>query len=291
MRDFVLERPRSISEALKILKNHGEKAILKSGGTDVIVWLHKSLKEPEYLVDLTSIDGLKGIVINEDNIEIRALVTLNQIIEDSAVNRYFPALVQACKAHSDPLVRNRATVVGNICAAVPSGDMIAPLMCYDAKVEIVGSNGGRKVPISDFITGPKMTSLRQEEIVTGIRIAIPFVDTSGCYLKAIRREALDIAQAAVCCALFKGDIREFRIAFCAVSPRPLRAVEAEKLLNSSSVIDDSIIENAARLASEAVNPITDVRASREYRIDMIRELTRRAISICLRGPVEEGGPG
>ena len=290
MHDFVLERPRSISEALEILKNHGEKAILKSGGTDVIVWLHKSLKEPEYLVDLTSIDGLRGIVINDDNIEIRALVTLNQVIEDITMNRYFPALVQACKAHSDPLIRNRATVVGNICAAVPSGDMIAPLMCYDAKIEIVGSKGTREVRVSDFITGPKKTSLSQEEIVTGIRIAIPFVETSGCYLKAIRREALDIAQAAVCCTLHKGDSREFRIAFCAVSPRPLRAVESEKLLNSSSIIDDSIIENAARLAAEAVNPITDVRASREYRIDMIRELTKRAISICLGGPAEEGGP-
>jgi len=288
MRDFVLERPRSISEVLSTLQHHGKKAIVKSGGTDVIVWLHKSLKEPDYIVDLTAVEQLKGIVMNEDNVEVKALVTLSEVIEDESLNRYFPALVKACKSHSDPLIRNRATVVGNICAAVPSGDMIAPLVCYDAKVEITGPNGSRKLPVSDFIIGPKRTSLGADEIVTGIRIALPLVETSGCYLKAIRREALDIAQAAVCCTLFKGDSREFRIAFCAVSARPLRATEAEKLLNSCGKLDDNLIEQAARLAADAVDPITDVRASREYRIDMIAELTRRAISNCLEGPVGEG---
>ena len=288
MRDFVLERPRSLSEVLDALGRHGKNAIIKSGGTDVIVWLHKSIKEPDYIIDLTAIEQLKGITINEDNVEIRALVTLSEIIEDSSMKRYFPALVLACRAHSDPLIRNRATVIGNVCAAVPSGDMIAPLVCYDAKVEITGSNGTRNVPVSEFIIGPKKTSLAVDEVVTGIRIAIPVVETSGCYLKAIRREALDIAQAAVCCTLFKGDNREFRIAFCAVSPRPLRATEAEKLLNSSGNIDDGVIKRAAELAAGAVDPITDVRASREYRIDMIAELTSRAISCCLEGPVEEG---
>lgn len=288
MRDFVLERPRSISEVLDALRRHGNKAMVKSGGTDVIVWLHKSIKEPDYIVDLTAVEQLKGIVVNEDNVEVKALVTLNEVIGDDSLNRYFPALVQACKAHSDPLIRNRATVVGNVCAAVPSGDMIAPLVCYDARVEITGPNGSRKVPVSEFITGPKRTSLGTDEIVTGIRIALPAVETSGCYLKAIRREALDIAQAAVCCTLFKGDNREFRIAFCAVSARPLRATEAEKLLNSCSNIDDEVIDQAAELAADAVDPITDVRASREYRVEMIAELTRRAISRCLERPAGEG---
>ena len=289
MRDFVLVRPQSIPEALDILKKAGGRAMVKSGGTDLIVWLHRSLVNPDCVIDLTKIEQLKGIGLSNGRIEIKALATLNEVASNPAVGEKLPALFQACMAHSDPLIRNRATVVGNVCSAVPSGDVIAPLLCYGAMVEITGPSGDRTLRIGDFITGPKKTALAADEIVTAIKIALPEGKSAGCYIKISRREALDIAQAAVCCTAFESVTREFRISFCAVSPRPVRATEAERLLNGATKMDDGIVEAAAKLAIEAVDPITDVRASREYRLAMIEELTRRAIKSCVE-KLEAGGP-
>ena len=289
MRDFVLERPQSIPEALDILKKAGGRAMVKSGGTDLIVWLNRSIVNPDCVIDLTKIEQLKGIGLSNGRIEIKALATLNEVASNPAVGEKLPALFQACMAHSDPLIRNRATVVGNVCSAVPSGDVIAPLLCYGAMVEITGPSGDRTLRIGDFITGPKKTALAADEIVTAIKIALPEGKSAGCYIKISRREALDIAQAAVCCTAFESVTREFRISFCAVSPRPVRATEAERLLNGATKMDDGIVEAAAKLAIEAVDPITDVRASREYRLAMIEELTRRAIKSCVE-QLEGGGP-
>ncbi len=289
MRDFILERPQSIHEALGILKKAGGRAMVKSGGTDLIVWLHKSLVNPDYVIDLTKIEQLKGIEISKEWIEIKALATLNEVASHPSVKERLPALLQACLAHSDPLIRNRATVVGNVCSAIPSGDLIAPLLCYGAVVEIAGTSGNRTLRIDDFITGPKQMALAVDEIVTAIKIALPEGKSAGCYLKIGRREALDIAQAAVCCTAFEKVTREFRISFCAVSPRPVRAIEAERLLNGTTKMDSDIVDRAVKLAMEAVNPITDVRASREYRLAMVEELTRRAIKSCVE-QLEGGGP-
>ena len=281
MRSFVLERPESLSGAFGLLNEYREKALVKSGGTDLIVWLHKSLVSPDCVVDLSRIDQLKGIAVLPEQLEIRALTTLSELASHPVVREKLPALAQACQAHSDPLIRNRATVVGNVCSAVPSGDMIAPLVCYDAVVEIANASGSRSLKVIDFITGPKRTALSTGEIVTGLKIPLNEGRSSGSYLKAGRREALDIAQAAVCCVALEKVSTEFRISFCAVSPRPIRAREVEKLLNDSGRVDDRILELAADLAAGAVDPITDVRASREYRLAMIRELTKRAIAGCV----------
>ncbi|MFW6121010.1 MAG: FAD binding domain-containing protein, partial [Petrotogales bacterium] len=187
------------------------------------------------------------------------------------------------------VIRNRATVVGNVCSAVPSGDLIPPLYCYDALVNIESIEGKRNVTINDFITGPKTTSLKPNELVTGVTIPIPEVTTTGCFLKAGRRTALDIAQAGVCCTLTKNTVKDYHLSFCAVSPKPVRATEAEKILNNAKEIDNTLLDKVSESIVNVINPISDARASKEYRTEMIKQLTKRAILKCNYPDFERGG--
>lgn len=289
MDDFTLMRPVSISEATEMLDKYGSKAALKAGGTDLIIWMKKFLVSPDYLIDLTLIDELKELQTNNNKLIIGSMVTVNQLMKHEIVKTKFKALFDACNLHSDPVIRNKATVVGNLCSAVPSGDLIPPLYCYDALVNIVSVEGKRSVKINDFITGPKKTSLKPNELVTGVTIPIPEGSTSGCFLKAGRRTALDIAQAGVCCTLTNKPTKKYHLSFCAVSPKPLRALEAEKMLDNARKIDDILLKKVAENVVNIINPISDVRASREFRIEMIKQLTKRAILKCAFPDYDKGG--
>ncbi|TYB83801.1 MAG: xanthine dehydrogenase family protein subunit M [Kosmotoga sp.] len=289
MNDFILLRPTGISEAIEMLDKYGSKAALKAGGTDLIIWMKKFLVKPDYLIDLTLIDELKSLQISNKELTIGAMVSVNQLMKYNIVKTKFKALYDACRLHSDPIIRNKATVVGNLCSAVPSGDLIPPLYCYDALVNIESVEGKRKVTINDFIKGPKTTSLKPNELVTGITIPIPEGSTSGCFLKIGRRRALDIAQAGVCCTLTNEPSKKYHLSFCAVSPKPVRALEAEKILNNASKIDDALLDKVSESIVNVINPISDARASKEYRTEMIKQLTKRAILKCNYPDFERGG--
>lgn len=287
MREFVLERPKNISEVHELLGKYGPKAVLKSGGTDLIIWLKKDVVKPEFVIDLSSVEELKGIFVENKNLVIGAMTTINDLLACEKAKKSFPALVQAGSLHSDPLIRNQATVAGNLCSAVPSGDMIPPLYCYDALVLIEGPDGKKTMKIDEFVTGPKKNALKRGEIVVSIKIPIPEEGSEGTYLKAMRRESLDIAQAAVCFVVLKRNtgkadpaykVRSFRISFGAVSPVPLRAFEAETILDNSENLDRETVEKVVRAAMEKVSPITDVRASREYRLGITENLLREALA-------------
>jgi len=277
-----MERPRSLASAAEILEKYGSRAMVKAGGTDVLVWMRKHAVHPEVLVDLSEIPELKGISFYPHRgIKIGALATVNETAENEDVKRCYPALRDACLSHSDVLIRNKATVLGNICASVPSGDLIPAFAVHEAVLHVFGPGGERDIFFSDFITGPRKNSLIPGEIVTAATLPLPGDRSVGCYLKLARRNALDLAQVGVACLAVEGEEgRTYRIACGAVAPKPVRASEAEKILQGAAAPGDDLLEKAGKAAAEASNPITDVRASREYRLSMVEELTKRAVALC-----------
>lgn len=281
MLSFELERPSTLAEAMKLLQRDGAWA--KNGGTDLLVWMKKHAIQPSLVVDLTRIEELRGISFNpEEGLSVGACVTLNELASFDKARELYPALVEAAMSHSDHIIRNKATYVGNVCSSVPSGDMIPSTCVYQGVVHVASHDGERRVPIMEFITGPRRNVLKPGEVVTRITLPVPEGPSAGCYIKLGRRNALDLAQVGVACLVVNGPSgRKYRLSYGAVSPVPVRAYSAEALLDGVLQVDDSLMERVMEEAKGSVNPITDVRASREYRLAMVGELTRKAICRCL----------
>jgi len=284
MLPFKLEQPVTLEEAVSMLSDGADGPVmLKAGGTDLIPWMNKFLVHPQTLVDLSGIPCLSMLEYRpDDGLYIGALATVNRVAKLPQVHALFPALEDACLSHSDQLIRNKATVVGNVCAAVPSGDMIPALMAYDASVHIAGPSGETDVPLEEFIVGPRRTVLKKNEIVVYIKVPAHPGLFSGCYLKLGRRNALDLAQVGVACVV--RDMASdpvYSIACGAVAPRVLRIKDAEEMLKGVKRPDSALLEKVAEAAMNAVSPISDVRASMEYRRDQVGELVKRAVTVCM----------
>ncbi len=277
---FEVERPLTLSQALAILGEGLGAAVPKAGGTDLLVWIKSRAVLPKVVVDLGLIDELRCMEFRPgEGLKLGALVTCNEVVRSEEVQTHYPALWEACRRHSDWQIRSRATVVGNVCSAVPSGDTMPALYCYGAVVHLVGPRGERDVPIDSFVRGPRVKDLRHDELVSHIFVPDPGRN-AGCYLKLGRRNALDIAQVGVACvALRSGEGVEYRIGLGAVAPTPLRALEAEEMLRGHFGPNDALLERAASAASAASRPISDVRASAEYRRAMVGELVKEAVRI------------
>jgi len=292
MRAFDLFRPKDLYQAFDRLELNGHETMLMSGGTDLLIWIKKGLVSPEEVVDLGSIDSLSHTELRgNDGVLIGTNVSLNRIISHPEIKRHCPALIEACEAHSDAVVRNKATLVGNVCSAVPSGDTIPPLLCYEAEVIIQTSCSKRQLPLSQFLVGPRKKNLSKTEIVTHLWIPFPKAELSvGVYRRASRRRALDLAQAAVACTVFLHQGRpEYRLAVGALSPVPVRIREGERVLNETYDIDKEKVERVVNSVQKAIRPITDVRGSREYRFAVTAELVRESLSLCQTRIKTEGG--
>jgi carbon-monoxide dehydrogenase medium subunit len=230
--------------------------------------------QPEYLVDIKAIPQLNKITYSEqDGLHIGATVTLNKISNSKVVQRNYPILAEACKTVGSYQVRNRATLVGNICNASPAADTTPPLLVLEAKVNIIGPTGEKIVPINEFFTGVKKNILKKEEIVTSVIVPSLRDEWTGVYLKQSRKKEVDLATVGVAVLCVRDEVR---IALGAVAPIPVRAFKTEELLKGKT-IDESLLEKAGKSALTEVSPISDVRSSQEYREEIIKVLVRRAI--------------
>ncbi len=274
---FDYHAPSSVEEAIALLKKHREDAKLLAGGQSLIPAMRFRLAAPETLIDINRIEGLQYIEERGDHLAIGALTRETQIEESPLVSRSYHLLADTTKVIADPLVRNRATVGGNIAHADPANDHPATMLAYGAQIVARGPGGERTIAIDDFFTGLFETSLAADEILTEIRIPKPKTGSGGAYTK-IERKVGDYAVAAVAVQLrLDGDkVSHARIGLTNVSPVPLRATDAESELVGTAGTDD-VLEAAGQAAAAQSDPSADLRGTVEYKRDLVRVLTKRTI--------------
>jgi carbon-monoxide dehydrogenase medium subunit len=258
--------------------NKGD-AILMAGGTDLLVNLKRKVISAKIVISLEKIDSLKQIDYSESSgLTLGSMVRISELAETPLIHQNFPLLAIAANKLGSPQIRNRATVGGNICTARPAGDTIGPLLAYGAEVQLVRGQESRWEPLSKFITGPGKTTRKDGEVLAAIKIK-PFAAHTGVsYIKYGVRKAMEIAMVSVTTALtFNGDeCQKATIVLGAVAPTFIHSTQAEESLTSGK-ITPAAAEKAAALAAGNCKPITDVRASAEYRRELVKVLTKRGI--------------
>jgi aerobic carbon-monoxide dehydrogenase medium subunit len=278
---FEYDAPASIPEALELMARYGEKGRYLGGGTDLLVAMKNRERVPEHLINLKGITGLRGIRSGAGKgIVIGALTSIAEVERSPVIRAKCRTLWDAVSLMASPQVRTLATIGGNLCSAVPSADTAPPLIALGASLKLAGPKGDRTVRVEEFFRGPKEPVLRGDEILTEIDIPDPGETDSGAYLKLMRRNAMDLALVGVAAVLrFHGDrktCKEARIALGAVAPTPIRVPEAERILIGKEV-NEALAAEAGKGASVICRPITDLRASLDYRCSMVEVLTKRAI--------------
>src|SRR5881409_2852204 len=283
---FEYHTPSTIGEATALLAKLGDDAKVLSGGQSLIPLMKLRLASPAHLVDINGIPGLSGIREGDGLLRIGALTRESELEESDLVRSRYPLLHDTSKVIADPIVRNLATVGGNLAHGDPANDHPATMLALGAEVVAVGPKGERRVPIASFFTGPFETSLKPDEILVEIRVPMPPAHSGGAYLK-LERKVGDFATAAVAAQLTlgaNGACEQVGIGLTNVGLTPIKATKAEAALKGKTP-DEAAIKRAAELAAEASEPSADLRGSVEYKKDLVRVLTARA----LRKAVERAG--
>jgi carbon-monoxide dehydrogenase medium subunit len=278
MRRFDLALPQSLDDCLKILADHGGRAKLLAGGTDLLPQMKNGLLKPALVVDLSGIARVRQIDNGGQGLRIGAAVTARELELSPALGGGYRSIAESAALVGSLQVRNLATVGGNLCNAAPSADMAPPLVALEAQAVIAGAKGERRVPIADFFTGVRQTVLAPNELLVELIIPAPGPNSGGQYLRHTPRRELDIAVVGVASQLTmaNGRCAKARIALASVAPTPVRATAAERALEGQALTPE-LIERAATLAIEAAKPISDQRGSIEFRKHLVRVLTRRTL--------------
>jgi CO/xanthine dehydrogenase FAD-binding subunit len=266
------EKPKTLDEAVRALGGAGDGAHVLAGGTDLVGWMRDEVVAPGLLVDIKGIPGLADVFVRGDSLVIGALVTFTRLLECVIVHRHFPLIREMAGTMASVGIRNRATLGGNICSAVPCCDGGPALLVHEARVGVRGAEGAREIPMTEWFLGPRKTALRPGEIVTEIAVPLPPGGHGGCYVKLGRYRGEDLAQASVAVLALPGN--RYRVAFGAVAPTPVRARRIESLMNGRA-LDDALVAEAGKLIAQETAPITDIRASREYRAHMLGVMFER----------------
>jgi xanthine dehydrogenase FAD-binding subunit len=297
MKAFDYIRPASIEEACVALADAGGTVKVLAGGTDLLVQMKQGRLQPKALVSLRDVPGLSFIRAEDDGgLALGAATVLAAVENSPAVLERFPAVAEAAAWIGSVQVRSRATIGGNLCNAAPSADMAPMLIAYGAEALISDGRSERTLPLEDFFTGPGQTALKRGELLKAITVPPAPATSFGVYKKAFR-SAMDIATVGVAALVVFGPgsalgaalVRDVRLVLGAVAPTPIRAREAERILIGRP-LDEELIEQAGRKAAEEARPISDVRASAEYRTTLVEVLSRRALRAA-HSWVEEGGLG
>ena len=267
--------PDSLEEVIGLLEKHGPAARLLAGGTDVIVRLRLGHMRPSIVVDLKRARGLESTIVQVgSSLRVGARCVMADLLADERIRKHFPALVEAARVVGSAQIRHRATLVGNICNASPAADTAPPLLAYGAAANIVGASGTRRVAVADFFTGPGTTVLARGEMVGSIDLPIPEGRIGAAFTRLTRRRGVDLASLTVACLIKEDGVA--RIALGAVAPTPLVINDDGTLLNElrrhSRLTEATVDRLVAR-----TSPISDVRASRDYRWAMLRVFIGRAL--------------
>ena len=282
---FEYHAPSTLDEALALLAEHGSDARVLAGGQSLIPLMKLRLASPAVLIDLNGVDSLSGIEEQDGQLRIGAMTRHSALERSELIGSRYPLIADAAAVIADPLVRNRGTTGGSLAHADPAGDLGSVMTALGAEVVVSGPGGERTLPIDELLLGPFMTTLEEGEILTEVRVPQPAERSGGAYEK-LERKVGDFATAAVAVQLTRenGSCASIGIGLTAVGPTTIRASEAEDALRGGS-LDEDALRAAAALAAAASDPAADLRGSEEYKRDMVRVLTLRA----LRRAIERAG--
>lgn len=283
----------SLDEALALLDEHGRRARIVAGGTDLIIEMERGQHpQLQVLIDITRVQGLDRISWHGGRIRLGPLVTHNHVAGSSLIRRRALPLAQASWEVGAPQIRNRATVAGNLITASPANDTITPLMVLGAELTLASVDGERTVALADFYTGFRQTALRPNELLKSISFSALDEGQRGVFLKlGLRRaQAISVVDAAVLLRLDeRGTVASARIALGSVAPTVVSAPLAEQALAGRRLTAESIAE-AGRLAARAASPIDDLRGSAAYRREMVKVLVTRALRRLMSDEMDSGLP-
>lgn len=275
---FEVLQPDNIKEALSYLKDKGEKTYIIAGGTNLMVDVYHKNIVPEKLIDISKIKEMKFLEINEKQINLGPLLT-HADIEKSDLGKQYEVLKKAAQMVGGPQVRNRGTIAGNIKNASPAADVALALLALDATLTLVSNNKERDILLKEFFCGVNKTLANEDEIISNIKFPILDQDYYSTFVKIGKRNALAISIVNLALVL-KYDEDKFcedaRIALGAVAPTPVRAEKAEKELIGSK-LDVDKIDYVSRLVTEEISPISDIRASRNYRLKVTQNIVQKSL--------------
>lgn len=285
LHEFEYHKPTTVREAIKLLSKYRKPALL-AGGTDLVNNLKEELEQPDAVIDIKGIRGLRSISFRGKVLTVGAAATFTELAESKVVRSKFPVIAEVARTVGSMGVRNRATMAGNVCSAVACADSAPLLAAYEAVVIVQGPKGKRRIPAISWFRGNRRTDIKKGELVTDIEFTLPAKKHGGCFVKLGRYAGEDLAQASV--LVLAMPEHGYRVAFGSVAPVPVRASRIEALLDGKG-ISGGLIRQAQEMVPAAISPITDIRASREYRLHMCQVMLERG----LRAAVERlngGGP-
>jgi CO/xanthine dehydrogenase FAD-binding subunit len=279
--EFDLHVPEDLDGALALLaESDGQGAIMPlAGGTNMIVDLRARSVAPSALVSIGKVPGMRGIEIAGGRVRMGGRTTVSDMLRSAELGAVAPSLVESAGLFAGQMVRNTATVAGNICSGSPAADLVPPLLVLDADVTLTSHSGSRTLALADFFHGYKQMERRPDELLIEVSWPVPLETAVNLFYKLARRkgDAITVVGVAVAMGVEAGKCRGVRIALGSVAPIVKRAIAAEKMLEGMTLTPESI-EAASRTAVEEVSPLDDVRASAGYRSHCVHVLTRRLLT-------------
>ena len=278
---FEYLEPATIEEAVSLLTKYDGRAKVIAGGTDLVVQMREKAVKPDYVIDIVNIPGLDYINYDEkQGLSIGALTTISSLEKSAELRMKYPVISLAASKLGSVAIRNLGTLGGNLCNAAPSAEMAPALIGLSADAKIVGPGGERIVPLENFFTGPGSTVLKKGGLLVEVQVPVSLPGTRGVYLKHAIRGMVDLAIVGVAVVIVieprDGVCQDIKVTLGAVAPTPMRAHSAEGVIKGRR-IDEGLIEKSAEAASAEARPISDVRASAEYRSEMVKVFTRWAL--------------
>jgi len=275
--DFRFFRPTALGELLDFKAKEGSKARILDGGSNVLVYIKEGTIPGGTLVDVKFLEAIKGIDVRNGVVEIGAGELIADIMESPVIKKEIPFLRDVLQKFANPLVRNMATLAGNIADSSPIGDTIPPLLVLEAEVVLASAKGQRVIPLEEFFTGPGKNVLEPEEVILKVQFPIPIEGNGGHIKLGLRKgTSCSVASVAVWIAAEKNGVEDIRIALGGVAPTPIRARKTESSFKAQN-LDWDRISNLAETVAEEISPITDVRGSAEYRRQVSVSLLAKAI--------------
>lgn len=283
---FEFEAPSSLSEACSLLAEGGDETRVLAGGTDLLLRMKRGEVAPRLLLSLGRTSGLDNIEASDDGgVRIGALASMSQLAASPALGGPWSALAEGAASVAGPLIRNRATVGGNIVNARPCADTVPPLMVLGARLHLQSLKGSRTLDLDGFIGGPGETAKRADEILVSIELPpLAGSRTGSCYLKITRRAVMEVTLVGCAAALTLDashtKVERVRVVLTSVAPVLLRVPEVESILQGRSP-KETVLRQAAEAARRAAKPVDDHRAPAAYREEMVETLTRRALQLAV----------